>query len=97
MRRQSRQRKHPFRITRHGNPIEQHGIKDSVQTGISYSFAYEEFNAVIETGLDPEKYLAGGYSIELLSWCVAFVRSKSQIKLHSEDAVSRKMASKAKK
>ena len=84
-------------MTRHGNPIRQYGLKDSIQTGISYTLAFEEVNAVVRTGLSLEKYWDGEYPVELLALAVAYVRNENLVKLHSEDAVARKMASKAKK
>jgi hypothetical protein len=51
-------------------------------------------NAVIESGLDLIVYMEGGYSIEVLALAIAWVRNRNYIKLHSEDAVARKMAKK---
>ena len=56
--------------------------------------AFEEANAVIESGLDLVTYVEGEYSVEVLALAIAWVRNRNYIKLHSEDAVARKMGKK---
>ena len=59
---------------------------------------FEEVDAVIETGLDLERYIEGPpYSIEVLAWAVAYIRSKLRIKKQSENGGARNMASNEKK
>ena len=69
------------------------------QSSISYSFSYEELDAIISAGatLDEiEKFLEGGYSKEFTSSMVAWHRAKSMIQDHAADESSKKAKKKNK-
>lgn len=62
-------------------------MKDAVDTKISYSLAYEEFDACIAVGLDLEKWQEGGYSKELKAQAMAWHRLKKLIRAHTDQAL----------
>ena len=103
--RTSKQRPSHFSVTRHGVPIETHGIRHKVLTGISFgNELYPLWDSVIEAGATLEElYLVdkgGHYSGKFLAKVMAFNRIKGEISLHSNDAqvsASEKAMKKAKR
>jgi len=83
-------------VTRHGTPIERYGLRDSVNTGISFSPRYEQTDACIAAGLDLWRWETGAYTPEFQALVVAWYRKHGEIALHSSDAVQRHAERKAK-
>ena len=73
--------------------------KGSVSS-ISYGFSYEELDAIISAGasLDEiQKFLDGGYSMELITTLVAWHRAGSMISDHAHDEQEKKAKREQKK
>ena len=83
-------------MTRNGTPIERHALRESVNTGISYSPRYEQTTACIAAGLDLWQWETGSYTPRFQALVVAWYRKHAQIALHTNDAVQRHAERKAK-
>lgn len=77
-------------MTRNGEPIETVAVREAVETGISYSQRFAEWEACIAAGLDIERWEAGGYPIALKAAALAWHRGHVQVALHSQDAAAAK-------
>ena len=75
---------------RAGSPIEDHPIKDHVNTQIQTSTRFAEIDACIASGMDWWKWETGFYAVEMKTEIVAWHRMNGLIKLHAQDAVNRK-------
>jgi hypothetical protein len=80
-------------VTRNGQPIDQVGVSNDVtlETGISFSAEFGEFDACIECNLDPWKWYTGQYSVEFKAKMMAYHQENSKIRLHTQDAQHKKM------
>jgi len=85
----SQQRQNPFKVTRHGTPIDQYALKNAVNTGISYSLHFESWQACIAAGLDIERWENAGYPPQLMSSVVAWYRLSGLVQTHSRDAAQK--------
>ena len=74
-----------FGITRYDIPINEYPC-ESTETGIRYSLAFEELEACNAAGLDMDKWMDGGYTVEKMVWVVAWHRMHNTIKNHAADA-----------
>lgn len=81
-------------MTRSGNPIEQHGLKDAVSTGISYSQQYEIYASLKAAGLDLWKYEQGLYPPWFVANVLVHWRMSKLIGVHEQDAIARKVKKK---
>ena len=63
-------------------PIELAYIRKPVNTGITHSSYFGEWDACTSAGLDIEKWLLGQYPQWLKEHAIAFVRAKGLIELH---------------
>lgn len=99
LRSKSRQRRHPFRVTRHGYPIEEVRIspRTSVNAGIGYSARFEEFQACIAAGLNIQIWKNGGYDPQLKADVIAWHSMNGHIESHVADAKQKKADKEAKK
>ena len=79
---------HPFQVTRNNEPIGSYPLKNAVNTGLSWSNAYSEIDAVIAAGLSLEKYLKGEYDVRTIEYAIAWHATSRQIQSHQNDAVS---------
>ena len=90
----------PFRITRHGEPIESITLKSSVRTGINFSPYYEQWDALVTAGAtiaDLYLYEQGEFPPWFLAKVVAWTRANRLINNNVEDAISAEMRRKSKK
>lgn len=71
-------------------PIEEHHVRNNINSNIQYSQLYSEYSACIAAGLDIEKWISFKYSSELKSHVVAWWLLKSAIALGQQDAKNRK-------
>lgn len=83
----SLKRRNPFRVTRHGEPIEDVRVRDSVDPGIQYGMSFAEWEAGVEAGVDMYKWETGGYPKWFKAKVLAWYRLHNLVKLHTEDAV----------
>lgn len=51
----------PFRVTRHGIPIREVGLKRPVNPNIAYGFRYSSWDACVSCGLDLWTWAKGDY------------------------------------
>jgi hypothetical protein len=84
-------------VRRHGVPIQEAGIRHRLSHGITYTSRYESFDACVKTGLDVERWMAGGYDRKLMAQVVAYNRLSSLIETHLDDARSRALSRKGRK
>ncbi len=77
-------------MTRFGEPISQYLIKNPVDTGIQFTFAFEEFEACIAAGLDLDKWNNGLYPTELKAQVIAWHRLHNMVDTHTKAAVADK-------
>ena len=80
----------PFRVLKHGLPIEDFPIRDAVDPGITYSPIFEELSAVKDYGLDAERWYIGDYSAHLMATIIAHHRMRGLVDLHVEQARNEK-------
>ncbi len=85
-----RKRAHLFQVTRNSAPIEQHNVRNKVNSNIQYATKYREFAACIAAGLDIEKWLNFGYSNDLKADVIAFWELSGEIAVGQQDAKNRK-------
>jgi len=82
-------RKSPFAVTRHNEPIRNVSIRDRIDSGISYSMRFAEFDAAIAAGatLDElQKLYYGGYPPKFMALVVVWHAMSSLINAHQQDA-----------
>lgn len=78
-----------FSVLRHGQPIQQVGIRNRLSHGITYSGHFEEWEACVAARLDIERWETGlpkPYSRELKTGTVAWYRLRCLVDSHSKDA-----------
>lgn len=71
-------------------------MSDSINTGITYSPSFEEWEAAHEAGLDLAMWekAVGGYDYWFRAKVIAWYRLRRNIALNSEDAVNAKLKKK---
>ncbi len=84
-------------MRRYGGPIQNAAVRHPLKHGITTSRRYEEFDACIEAGLDPGRWMAGEYARDLMARVVAWYRLKASIEAHVEDARARAIERQQKK
>jgi hypothetical protein len=75
-------------VTRHGIDIREYPLSSGINTGISYSMRFAEFDAAIAAGLDLERWVDNSYPPYLKAMIVAWHNLKSLIDAHQNDAQS---------
>lgn len=78
-----------FRVLRHGDDIREYGVKGAVNTGVSYSTAYEEWDAAVNANLDLWLWENSIYPYWFRVRVVAFHRLRMLIRSHEQDAQNR--------
>ena len=86
-----------FQVNRNGTPIRDAGLKDSINTGISYAMMFGEWEACVENGLDLWKWYSDEYPREFKIRVIAFNNMRKAVHSHSEDAVASYSEKKRKK
>lgn len=89
-----------FAVTRHGEPIQTHYLRDAINPGINYSDTFAIWDAAIAAGatLDELQELhTGKYSSRFLAHLVAWNALKNAINSNVEDAKSEKLRQRQKK
>lgn len=84
-------------MTRHGTPIRDASIRHTVDTGISYSLRYIEYDACVSCGLDLWMWETNTYPKWFKEHVVAFYNMKGQVAMHTEDAVAKQSEREASK
>lgn len=77
-----------FRIARNGSPIELYPLGKAVKTGISFSPAFEQWQAATAAGLDMWKWESGEYPKWFMAKVVAWHRGHVQVNNHTQDALA---------
>ena len=80
-------------MRRWGSPIEDYPLRDSVDTGITYSGYFEGVRAAIGAGAtlsELEKWMGGEYDPKFMALVVAWYRADGLIEQHAGDAAARK-------
>lgn len=80
----------PFQVTRSGYPIEDHAIKNRVNSKIQYAQKYLEFAACRFMGMDIERWQSFGYDEELMADAIAFYELDGIVEVNQQDAKNRK-------
>ncbi len=81
----------PFDVKRNGEPIEDVGVRDSVDPHISYSVHYSEWDAAIAAGATLDELLRlEQYPIMFRAKLIAWHNYHRAIEMHAQDAVNRK-------
>ncbi len=94
----SERRLHPFDVRRHGEPIKDVHLRDSVDPGISYTPQYMVFDAAIAAGATLDELARiEDYPKSFLAKLVAWHQMSNLIRVHQEDAVQEKSRSKGRK
>lgn len=75
-------------MTRHGIPIDEVSIRRGVETGISYSLRYSEWDACVSCNLDLWAWETNMYPKWFKEYVVAFHNLRRTVSLHTEDAVA---------
>lgn len=89
-----KKRRNPFDVRRSGVPIENHSIKDSVRTNISFSQEFALFDAAISAGAtlqELEDLIAGKYSQKLQARILVWHKYRQLIDVNTQDAIKRSM------
>jgi hypothetical protein len=86
-----------FRVQKWGDPIEEVYIHRPVNTGITHSQYYAEWDACITAGLDIEKWLGGEYPTWLKEHTISYVRNKGLIELHRQQEMDKAAEREARK
>ncbi len=73
-------------MTRHGEPLGAYPIKNPVDPGIRFSYAFEEFEAAVAAGLDIYLWNSGFYPTELKAQVIAWHRLSQMVETHVEAA-----------
>jgi hypothetical protein len=84
-------------VERRGTPIEDYGLRHSVNPGISYSPYFLGLEACEAAHLDMYKWNEGLYPKEFMETVVAWYQAHEAIKMHAEDAVITKQEQEAKR
>lgn len=82
--------RHPFKVTRHGRPIDTAPLKEAIDTGIAYSMEYAEYDACVSCGLDLWKWANRQYPKRFMAKVVAFHQERMAVRNHAEDAARKK-------
>lgn len=84
-------------MERHGNPIQNYPLRDKVHHGITFSLAFEEYEACVAAGLDLGKWESGEYEQPFKAKVVAWYRLHHLVRSHTSEATDRHLARKAKR
>jgi hypothetical protein len=88
-----------FAVTRNGVAIKDANVRNSVETGISYSNGFAEIEAAVSAGATLDelyKWEQNGYPLWFRAKIIAWSSLHKLIELHANDAVARKQAQEAK-
>jgi len=81
-----------FQLVRHDGLLWEYPLKYRVNTGITYSMGYTEWDAIVNLGGGLEELLkwdSGEYPTWFMAKVVAFSVARNMVRNHIEDAVTR--------
>jgi hypothetical protein len=84
-------------VEKWGTPIEQVPIQKAVDTGITYSPYYGEWDACLECNLSIDKWVLGRYPTWLKEHAIAYSRAKTSIEMHRQQEIDRASEREARK
>ena len=83
------QRINPFDVKVDGVPIKQVPVRNGVNTGVTYSMEFQEWEAATEANLNLWDWYCGLYSNLFKAKVVAWYQNHREIQTHVQDKVNR--------
>lgn len=77
-------------MMRHDTPIREYPLRDSVNSGISYSMLFSEWEACHGAGLDLWRWENNQYPIEFKAKVIAWWELHNLVSIHNQDAAAAK-------
>jgi len=75
-------------VLRYGTPIEEAPVRHRLPSGITYSGAFEEYEACVAAGLDLQRWEEGSYAPRFKARVIAWHRLHGLVEGHIEDAAA---------